>query len=145
MVIPSWVAHFYAVMAGLVLPTTMILLLPLKLVSIIYLVTSACFGFVSIWFGVETFAAMYLDSKKVSGDKCEPMNITYILPAYMDNEAAVLEETLKSYCNMVFNGNIRVLVVYNSKRDMSEIENKFDSEWNDYVHGNIRILSLIHI
>ena len=113
--------------------------LPINTISLIYIVTSVSFGFVSAWFGVETFAALYLDSKKHSAEDISPKNITYILPAYLNNEAVVLDETLKSYCEMVYNGNIRVMVVYNSKGDMRESENFLHREWDGHVEGNVTI------
>ena len=139
MATPGWLAHVYAVLMGLVLPIALFLLLPIGKVSVIYLVTIAAFGFVSLWFGVETFAALYLDSKKTRPKTYSPKNITYIIAAYLDNEAVLLEQTLESYCEMRFNGLLHVMVVYNCKRDMSDAEVFLDSKWNNSVHGNVRI------
>ena len=137
--LPAWVANVYGIFAGLIVPCVLLLTMPLPIVSLIYLVTTICFGFVSMWFGVETFAALYLDSKKVPSDPCPAKTITYIIPAYMDNESVVLDETLKSYCELKFNGTIHVMVIYNSKRDMSKVEEEMDSKWNEKVFGNISI------
>lgn len=139
MAAPGWLAHVYAVLMGLVLPVALLLMLPVGKVSVIYLVTVAAFGFVAVWFCVETFAALYLDSKKTLSKSYSPKNITYIIPAYLDNEAALLGQTLESYCEMKINGDLHVMVVYNSKRDMSDAEFFLDSKWNNYVHGNMRI------
>ena len=137
--VSTWVAHTYAVLSWFVLPVALFLIIPLNIVSIVYLVTTACFGFVSMWFGVETFAALYLDSKETCQNFSDPKKITYIIPAYMDNEAVVLEETIQSYLDMEYNGHIHIMVVYNSRKDMREAEQKIHNKWDNYVCGNTRV------
>ena len=57
----------------------------------------------------------------------------------MDNEAVVLEETIQSYLDMEYNGHIHIMVVYNSKKDMREAEEKIHNKWDNCVHGNTRV------
>jgi len=122
--VSSWVAHTYALTSFFFLPVALFFIIPLKVLSTIYLVTTICFGFVSIWFAVETLAALYIYSKETCQKSSDHKKITYILPAYMDNEATVLEGTIRSYLDMEYNGHIHIMVVYNSKKDMRKAEEK---------------------
>ena len=134
--VSSWVAHTYALTSFFFLPVALFFIIPLKVLSTIYLVTTICFGFVSIWFAVETLAALYIYSKETCQKSSDPKKITYILPAYMDNEATVLEGTIRSYLDMEYNGHIHIMVVYNSKNDMRKAEEKIHKKWDNYVCGN---------
>lgn len=142
--IRHYLSHVYAMMTWIILPMAGFTFLPLHIVNIIYLATACAFAIICTWFAIETFLAWRMGSAIALSDKSssEFKKITFIVPAYFDNEAVVLDETLTSYCNLKYNGQIQVMVVYNSKSDMSKEEAEFDRKWDGKTSGdrnNIKI------
>lgn len=99
---------------------------------------------ISVLIVVQICAACYSDIERryftnVKVLPCGPVTLTrentlaYVVPAYLNNEADILDETLDSYCSLEFDGRIHVIVVYNSKGDMGEAEAKIEAKI--YIRG----------
>ncbi|CAN0172710.1 unnamed protein product, partial [Ectocarpus sp. 4 AP-2014] len=68
--------------------------------------------------------------------------IAYLVPAYLNNEADILDDTLQSYCDLNYRGEATVLVVFNTKGETLGMESVLMAKWDGIVCGeskNIRI------
>ncbi|CAN0197259.1 unnamed protein product, partial [Scytosiphon promiscuus] len=68
--------------------------------------------------------------------------LAYIVPAYLNNEADILDETLSSYCSLEFEGRIHVIVVYNSRGGIGEAETKLETKWDGTMNGRTKNISV---
>lgn len=77
-----------------------------------------------------------------SGPISRYATLAYVVPAYLNNEADILDETLSSYCSLEFEGRIHVIVVYNSKGDISKAEAKLENKWDRTLNGRMKNVSV---
>ncbi|CAM9260514.1 unnamed protein product [Scytosiphon promiscuus] len=150
----TWLPHAYSLVCMIVAPLGILLVLPISYVDMVYVVSSISYVFVCVWTFIQTIAAWYLDSRKSCsasvrgrlrssfGPSIRYANLVYIVPAYLNNEADILDDTISSYCNLTFNGRIHVMLVYNCKGDMSEAELALKTKWDGMVAGRKNNISV---
>ena len=96
--------------------------LPARVLSYIYIAEVSVFGVVCFWVTAEAVGACIsrLRTPKTITLDCWP-ELAYIVPAYLNNEAVVLDDTLEAYLNLDYPGSLTVLLVYNCKGDIHEV------------------------
>lgn len=151
----TWMPHLYSAFWIALAPLALLMfVVPLTVVDQLYIGSSSAFVFVSLWTVLQTLTAWWWSlaekgrgvvvSGLVSpvGPYVRAAKIAYLIPAYLNNEACILNDTISSYCNIEYHGDILVLVVFNSRGDMSEAEFDLLLKWDGVVRGksgNIRI------
>lgn len=137
-------AHVYVVVIWFIAPMVTFLLLPEAAVGTVYLWTVIAYGFVCTCFALETLCALWVSNRTTEVKEVETASsLAYIIPAYMNNEWCVLDDSLSAYARIQYSGSITVLVVYNSKGDMSKKEREIEDRWHETLHGasgNIRVV-----
>ena len=151
----NWAPQVYTVFSMVLAPLVVVIFLPLSVVDKLYIASSASIVFVSIWTLLQTAVAWW----SVSSSVCKSFNdarrvtpyprpflrrpkIAYLVPAYLNNEAEILDDTLQSYCDLEYRGEALVVVVFNSKGDMLDVEAELMAKWDGIVCGaekNIRV------
>lgn len=154
----TWMPHVYSIFFLIVLPVGLLFAVPEPVVDQTYLGSSICYVFVSLWTIVQTFAALRFGRNSRdprpptappgestgllrSGTSEESTKLAYLIPAYLNNEADILDDTLASYGDVKYRGGVLVLVVFNSTGDMEETERALIEKWDGVVSGqsdNIR-------
>lgn len=138
----------YVIFSWLVIPSVVFAFSPKWVIPIIYLCLVSSFGFACLVTTLETIFAIYRRMKHYgnvpvhcdrvfAGDK----SLTYIIPAFLDNEVDILDETLASYTKLVCDENIHVVLVFNTRKDMKEEEDLLFYKWDDkkFMNGKITI------
>lgn len=145
-----WLSQAYAFSLMVVTPGALLFfVVPESAVGQAYVTSSVALVFVSLWTLLQTYAAWwgfgagtgFLNCKTGGNNSVGPApardpSIAYIIPAYLNNEADILDDTISAYCNMQYKGDILVLVVFNSKGDkMSETESALFARWDGIERG----------
>jgi hypothetical protein len=65
--------------------------------------------------------------------------VTYILPAYLNNEAAILDDTMQSYLRLRCPAPLNIMIVYNAKRRLPREERALKRAWHGFRQGNFRV------
>jgi hypothetical protein len=63
----------------------------------------------------------------------------YIIPAYLNNEAPILDETLKSYQELRYPGRLHVIIVYNAKGNLAQEEATLRRTWHGFSSGRFDV------
>lgn len=103
-----------------------------------YWVLIICFGLTSIWVFVESISSLVYHSNRTMED-INNRSILVLIPAYMDNEQYVLQETLVAFSQLKYDGSLKVIVVFNakSKEKTQEFEDYLYSTWDNKQINNI--------
>ena len=114
--------YLYALVVMLAAPVAGFIFLPQHILKLIYIADVGIFAIVCLWVSAETIAASIsrLWPVKPFGIKAWP-EVAYIVPAYLNNEASVLDDTLEAYLKLDYQGSTTVLLVYNCKGDLHEV------------------------
>ena len=68
--------------------------------------------------------------------------VTVIIPAYLNNEIGILDETLTAHAACEYRGPMTVMLMYNKKpgsgRKFRELERELVNRWNGYSVRNLR-------
>ena len=149
--------HLYALTSMVLAPAALLVfVVPMTVVDYVYIVSAMMFVFVSVWTFLQTYAAWWWlaigagykkNGAAAVGSSGPPVaalppKIAYLIPAYLNNEADILDGTISDYCNLAYAGEVLVLVVFNSNGDISATESTLVSKWDGVVRGpsgNIRI------
>jgi len=71
-----------------------------------------------------------------------PMQVTVIIPAYLNNEIGILDETLTAHAACEYRGPMTVMLMYNKKpgsgAKFREAERELVARWNGYSVRNLR-------
>ncbi len=74
------------------------------------------------------------------------MQVTVIIPAYLNNEIGILDETLTAHAGCEYRGPMTVMLMYNKKpgsgAKFREAERELVARWNGYSVRNLRCGSL---
>ena len=122
--------------------------LPRMVVGLIYFITVCLYGFVCICFSLETVSALWVSMRiDIADDEITSSppdkSLVFIIAAYMNNEWDILDETLEAYTKLEYSGNITVMVVYNSKGDISDKEEIVEKKWHGTLHGEDRNIHIV--
>ena len=133
----------YVFVSWFVLPSIIFMLTPVFFISPIYLFLVAAYGCTCVITSMETLTAMYWRlcyHEETHGDSVPP-SLTYLIPAFLDNEVDILDDTLMSYSRLKYSGDIHVIVVYNTRKDMKESEDLLFYKWDGKVisSGSCRV------
>lgn len=131
----------YVISSWFVLPSIIFMVTPIILISPIYLFLVAAYGFTCVITAAETLSAMYLrlynrDTSGLGNPDTTYHPMTYIIPAFLDNEVDILDDTLLSYSRLEYVGEVRVILVYNTKKDMTESEDLLFYKWDGKTINN---------
>ena len=63
----------------------------------------------------------------------------YIIPAYLNNEASILDETIASYQSLRYPGCLHVVIVYNAKGDLAQEEAALTRAWDGFSSGGLDV------
>ena len=140
--IPSWLANVYAILLWIAIPMVSFYIMPESILSIFYAFSQITYICVCFIFTLETLSAIVARLGCNTHVKHEITSIAYIIPAYLDNEAVVLDDTINAFCNLKFNGIIDVMVVYNSKNVSVGIEKHLHDRWDGKVFGKERNITV---
>jgi cellulose synthase/poly-beta-1,6-N-acetylglucosamine synthase-like glycosyltransferase len=104
----------------------------------IYWVLIAAFGMTSLWVFIESISSLFFKSSQVANID-NSKSILILIPAYMDNEQFVLQDTLDAFSKLSYTGSIRVVVTFNvrNKEKTIQFENYLYSTWDDKTINNI--------
>ena len=114
--------YVYVLVIMLAGPVVGFIYLPHAILKLIYVVDVGVFALVCLWVTSETIAASIsrLWPVKQYTVKAWP-TVVYIVPAYLNIEASVLDDTLEAYLKLTYQGSVTVLLVYNCKGDLHEV------------------------
>jgi len=155
----SWVPHVYSIFLMVVAPVGILLVVPVNIVNQVYIGSVIAFVFICLWTLMQTYAAWWYGNRSKnarsigqgesslllpSGSPPDEgsIKIAYLIPAYLNNEADILDDTIRSYCDMEFRGEMLVMIVFNSEGDTVEAEAELVNKWDGIVCGqsrNIRV------
>jgi signal transduction histidine kinase len=144
----SWFAVFYALLALVGIPAVVYSLIPLEGMRAAYLLVTAMFAFTSAWVFLETLAALMatkimktsnVDLTKDRALMQEWPPIVYVVPAFFDNEAAILPGTITAYKNLKYEGPLTVMIVYNTRKAMTAEEATFTSKYHNRKFGCTKV------
>ena len=130
----------YVVFTSLVFPLVLYMFaIPKNYLEYIYWILIGCFGLTSGWVFIESISSLFNTTQKKSNVQISGKSILILVPAYMDNEQFVLKETLEAFCKLKYEGQVKVIVVYNVKNKTSttEFESYLTTEWENKQQGNI--------
>ena len=131
--------HSYAVFALLLAPTACFGLMPANLLGLMHLIVVLAFISVCLWVTVESIAACISRLKPLPAQGQHYSPVAYIVAAYLNNEADILDDTLQAYLQLDYRGSIQVLVVYNVRGASIPQEAGLLQRWHGKQAGNICI------
>lgn len=143
----AWAPSFYAFMALLGAPALAYAFMPLPALRVCFMIVSATFGFVAFWVLLETCTAVLstcMSAARVTVSLDTDLKkkwppVTYIVPAYLDNEAPILDDTLAAYKRLEYAGPLTVMIVYNTRKAMPAEEAELRSKWHNRRCGHMRV------
>jgi hypothetical protein len=144
----AWGPPSYALIGLVGIPTLLYSLIPFSGLRIAFIVVSAAFAFVSAWVLLETITALLstklintadVNVKLDSDFVLKWPSIVYVIPAYLDNEAPILSETVMAYEKLKYKGSLLVMIVYNTRKDMRAEERALQARWHERRVGNATI------
>ena len=138
----------YAFFVMILVPLVVYSFLPVHVVAMIYWTISSAFIATAIWQTVELTATLIARRRRMPEheEKTSSPNgfprILCIVPAYLDNEKAILKETLEAYCRV--KGEITVLLVYNVKKKSRtwDFEEYLRLTWHGFVTNGVQFFIL---
>lgn len=140
-----WIALAYALSTLLIAPAIVYSLLPIPLLRFCYFAVSGCFSIAAGWVMFETITAL-LSTLYMAGCVHMALDVDpkrkwptfgYVIPAFLDNEAPILDETLEQYTRLDYPGKVIVQVVYNTKRPMELQEKVLIGSWDGRQVGRV--------
>jgi hypothetical protein len=144
----SWGPSMYALVCMVGIPILVYTFIPLKGLRLAFMVVSAFFGFVSFSVLLETITALLSTLVIKTADVNVKLDtdfvlkwppIVYIIPAYLDNEAAILDDTLSAYKELRYQGSLTVMIVYNTRRNMAVEEAELTARWHNRQTGCMKV------
>lgn len=143
--IKLWLPTLYALFMMIVLPALIYSAIPVSTLRFAYYFVSGSYTFVACWVALETLVALFstafmsghvhmeldIDQKRKWPEVC------YIIPAYLNNEAGILDETMEQYLQLEYAGIINVMIVYNTRGPLPDEEAKLMNAWNGYHIGRM--------
>ena len=76
------------------------------------------------------------------------LQVTVIIPAYLNNEIGILDETLTAHAACEYRGPMTVMLMYNKKPGSGpkfrEAERELVARWNGYSVRNLRCVQPLH-
>ena len=135
----------YALTTWIILPSVVLFLLPKYYMDLVYFILIIAYLFVFLIYFSENIGAILSKLKRDSFviPVVKQKSIVYIIPAYLNNEKTVLDETLEEYCKLEYNEKIDVMVIYNCKGEMATDESILFNRWDNVrfgSNGRIRII-----
>jgi hypothetical protein len=144
----AWGALAYALIGLVGMPTMLYSLLPFSGLRIAFMFVSATFACVSAWVLLETITAL-LSTKLINTADVNVQldvdfvlkwpSIVYVIPAYLDNEAPILSETIMAYSKLKYQGSLQVMIVYNTRKDMQAEESALKARWHERRVGCAKV------
>ena len=131
--------HSYAVFALFLAPAACFCLMPAELLGPTYLLAVLAFISVCSWVTLESVSACFARLKPHPVQHQHYLPVAYIVAAYLNNEADILDDTLEAYLQLEYRGSIQVLVVYNVKGTSIPQEAGLLQRWHGKQAGNICI------
>ena len=109
----------------LVVPALSYAFMPESVLRVFYIVIVGLFALVCLWVSAEAITAAIVRWRTLNGETSTAWPaLAYIVPAYLNNEANILDATLEAYSQLNYRSSITVLLVYNCKGDLSEVSVK---------------------
>lgn len=143
--IKPWLPTLYAALTMVVLPALLYSAIPVSSLRFAYYFVSGSYTFVACWVALETLVALF-STAFMSGHVHMELDIDqtrkwpevcYIIPAYLNNEAGILDETMEQYLQLEYAGVINVMIVYNTRGPLPDEEAKLMNAWNGYHIGRM--------
>eukprot|EP00892_Ulva_mutabilis_P007702 jgi/Ulvmu1/5303/UM022_0097.1 len=143
--IKPWLPALYALSTMIVLPALIYAAVPVSTLRFFYYFVSGSYTFVACWVLLETLVALF-STAFMSGHVHMELDIDqtrkwpevcYIIPAYLNNEAGILDETMEQFLQLEYAGVINVMIVYNTRGPMPDEEAKLMNAWNGYHIGRM--------
>lgn len=131
--------HCYAIFALFLAPVTCYGFMPAGMLGLIYIVVVSAFISVCSWVTIESIAACLARLKRLPCAYQHSSPVAYIVAAYLNNEADILDETLQAYLQLEYRGSIQVLVVYNVKGSSIAQEAGLLQRWHGKQAGNVYV------
>jgi hypothetical protein len=146
--IKPWLPWAWAWAALLIIPSVIYASVPVAALRIAYFFVSGSYAFVAAWVLLETMTALVSTAYSAGAvhmeldinQKRSWPEVTYIIPAYLNNEAPILDETCENYIGLEYAGVINVMIVYNTRNPMPDEEASLMDKWDGYETGNIRFM-----
>ena len=143
----AWLPAAYAAVTMGVVPALLYTFLPLRGLRVSFFVVAAAFGIVGLWVLLETVTALIAtvallaDARQHLGFKHERQwpEVTYIIAAFLNNEAPILDDTLAAYQRLRYPGTLNVMVVYNAKGDQQREERALVRKWHGFTQGSLTV------
>jgi hypothetical protein len=63
----------------------------------------------------------------------------YIIPAYLNNEAPILDQTLETYQQLRYPGQLHVIIVYNARGELPQEEAALRRTWHGFSSGRFDV------
>lgn len=143
--IKPWLPTLYALCTMIIFPAMIYAAVPVSTLRFFYFFVSGSYTFVACWVALETLVALFSTAFMSGHVHMElDMNQTrkwpevcYIIPAYLNNEAGILDETMEQYLQLEYAGVINVMIVFNTRGPMPDEEAKLMNAWNGYHIGRM--------
>ena len=76
---------------------------------------------------------------------CAVAQVTVVVPAFLNNEVGILDDTLRAHARLAYRGPLTVLLVYNKgpagpagEARLEQAENELHAAWAGREEGNVR-------
>jgi cellulose synthase/poly-beta-1,6-N-acetylglucosamine synthase-like glycosyltransferase len=128
----------YVFITSIGLPIILYTFVPLQALRYFYWTITACFTTTTMWVLLEALGGwVFTYFSKHNPSNTGASRVLYIIPAYLDNEQYVIDDTLASFSMLnIQQCNVKVIVVYNCSKELESEEALF-GKWDNKNINNV--------
>jgi hypothetical protein len=109
------------------------MLVPIAVLKYAYYTIAGSFAFVALCALCEIITAIFstkFASRPMKQTKEKWPEVTYMVPAYLGNEAGILGQTIQHYLDLDYDGEINIMIVFNSTASLPKAEAALYDTWD---------------